>query len=110
MPVEKENSPPRSRSKRDNVYRQGDHDYLSPGGEMKVENHENLAAASASNEDDEAPKPLSGVNQANQQEKNKYNTGNWSKEERLLFLKGLRAYGWGRWKNIGATYVPTRCV
>lgn len=37
-----------------------------------------------------------------------YNTGEWSREERLLFLKGLRAYGWGKWKEIGGTYLTTR--
>lgn len=39
-----------------------------------------------------------------------YNTGKWTRDERLLFLLGLRAYGWGRWKEIGGTYLTTRCV
>jgi hypothetical protein len=38
----------------------------------------------------------------------KYRTGKWGRNERLLFLKGLRVYGWGRWKEIGGTYLTTR--
>jgi hypothetical protein len=39
-----------------------------------------------------------------------YSTGTWTRDERLLFLKGLRAYGWGRWKEISGTYLVTRYV
>jgi hypothetical protein len=30
-----------------------------------------------------------------------YDQGKWSNQERLLFLKGMRVYGLGRWKEIG---------
>jgi hypothetical protein len=33
--------------------------------------------------------------------------GRWLKEERLAFLRGLRVYGKGNWKQI-ATLIPTR--
>jgi hypothetical protein len=36
-----------------------------------------------------------------------YNRGTWSDQERLLFLKGMRVYGLGRWKEIG-TILTTR--
>lgn len=30
-----------------------------------------------------------------------YEAGAWSRKERLLFLVGLRMFGYGRWKKIG---------
>jgi hypothetical protein len=30
-----------------------------------------------------------------------YQQGKWSNQERLIFLKGMRVYGLGRWKEIG---------
>ena len=41
--------------------------------------------------------------------KKTYRQGRWSNEERLLFLKGLRRFGAGQWKEIGL-YVTTRYV
>ena len=40
-------------------------------------------------------------------EQGPFNNGPWSDTERLLFLKGLRMYGAGRWKEIG-TILTTR--
>jgi hypothetical protein len=36
-------------------------------------------------------------------------TGRWSLDEKILFLYGLRKFGKGRWKKIGA-YIPHRYV
>ena len=36
-----------------------------------------------------------------------YRQGPFDRDERLLFLKGLRRYGEGRWKEIGL-YVTSR--
>lgn len=41
--------------------------------------------------------------------KKTYRTGRWSNEERLLFLKGMRRFGAGQWKEIGL-YVTSRYV
>lgn len=41
------------------------------------------------------------------EKKSSFRQGPWSSEERLLFLKGLRLYGEGRWKEIGSV-VTTR--
>jgi hypothetical protein len=38
---------------------------------------------------------------------NAYRQGAWTTDERLLFLKGLRKHGVGRWKEIG-TVLTTR--
>jgi hypothetical protein len=38
-----------------------------------------------------------------------YNEGRWTFEEKILFLKGLRRYGRGKWKKIGSL-LPTRYV
>lgn len=42
-----------------------------------------------------------------EREKHVYRQGLWTEQEHLLFLKGLRRYGTGRWKEIG-TIVTTR--
>ena len=41
--------------------------------------------------------------------KQAYNTGAWSEEEKLLFLQGFEKYGNGNWKEIGRT-LKTRYV
>jgi hypothetical protein len=38
---------------------------------------------------------------------NKYRTGRWSLDEKILFLYGLQKFGKGRWKKI-SIYVPHR--
>lgn len=45
--------------------------------------------------------------QAFEQANRPYREGRWSKEERLLFLQGLKTFGVGKWKEIG-TLVTTR--
>jgi len=42
-----------------------------------------------------------------ERKKHAYCQGPWTEQEHLLFLKGLRRYGTGRWKEIG-TIVTTR--
>lgn len=39
-----------------------------------------------------------------------FKSGKWSREERLLFLKGFRVHGYGKWKLIGRDYLPSRYV
>lgn len=49
------------------------------------------------------PRPLA-IPRQNRRERiaqNSYNKGSWSTEEKLLFLKGLRIFGTGKWKEIG---------
>ena len=48
-------------------------------------------------------------NRSERQIQYSYNTGSWSKEERLLLLNGLQKFGAGKWKEIGL-FVKTRYV
>lgn len=128
--LEKENSPPRRNLRRQNhgITNLGEQQEVQPAaasmppsqleGNLSISSVASTAGSATSASSSVSSFPISPrhalptVKRKSRREhrQSNYKHGKWTRDERLLFLKGVRAYGWGRWKEIGGTFLTTRCV
>ena len=107
--TEKENSPPRTRQR---VRRQQMQPVLLLARDPQQDACQSFPQPSCSKMSSSNRRQSLHVKRKSRYEhrQSNYNRGAWTRTERLLFLKGLRVHGWGRWKEIAATDLLTRNV